>query len=355
MKQIKKSLESQFTILIALVFFVVLLLVNFGSSYLLSQQAQTEITQRATILMDTLNSVRNYTTENIQSLLQDEVETTDKFMRESVPSFAATQVFSRFKELPKYVDFAYKEAALNPTNPKDKANYFESDLLQEFRKNPNRDREVSGFITQNQSNAFYISRPLKVNDVSCLQCHGNPESAPANLIRDYGDQNGFGWQVGEIVAAQTVYVPADQIYMLKRKRVRLLGYISVGVTLLSILLIKYLFGIRITQPLKKLTVLSHSIIENDSFEKISRLMEESDLKQLAQRQDELGYLIRVFKKMIDELQSRAHKLQISRKKSEQTKDKLIKENLRLYEEAQAALKQLDLIQIQLDQQKNNRD
>ncbi|NEO85594.1 MAG: DUF3365 domain-containing protein [Spirulina sp. SIO3F2] len=353
MRQIRKSLESQFTVLLVLIFFVVLLLVNLGSSYLLSQQVQTEITQRATMLMDTLSSVRLYTSENIRSLLTKDLETSEIFIRESVPSFSANQVFEKFKDLPQYTDFLYKEAATNPTIIKDRANTFESELLQAFRQYPKQNQEVSGFIEQDSKTLFYISRPLKVNDISCLQCHGRPESAPASLIRDYGRENGFNWQLGEIVAAQTVYVPAGQIYMVRRERVKLLICISVGATLLSILLIKYLFKVRVTQPLKRLTYLARSIIENTSFEQISRLMEATDLKPLARRQDEPGYLFLVFKRMIHELQSRAQQLQTSRKNAEaqtKVKEKLLRENLHLYEEAQATLEQLKSAHMQLIQQ-----
>ena len=55
----------------------------------------------------------------------------DKFLPQSVPAFAATEIMHLLRK--KYPDYAYKEAALNPTNPRNKAVDWESDILNTFR------------------------------------------------------------------------------------------------------------------------------------------------------------------------------------------------------------------------------
>jgi len=36
-----------------------------------------------------------------------------------------------------------------------------------------------------------------------------PSAAPATLVARYGDRNGFGWKLNEVVGAQVVSVPMD--------------------------------------------------------------------------------------------------------------------------------------------------
>ena len=55
--------------------------------------------------------------------------------------------------------------------------------------------------------AVYLARPIKVTNVSCLTCHSTPDHAPAEMIRQYGSANGFGWKMDEVIGAQIVTVP----------------------------------------------------------------------------------------------------------------------------------------------------
>jgi protein-histidine pros-kinase len=55
--------------------------------------------------------------------------------------------------------------------------------------------------------SLYIASPLNVGAKACLTCHSTPEAAPASMIALYGDSNGFGWMLDEIVGAQVVSVP----------------------------------------------------------------------------------------------------------------------------------------------------
>lgn len=48
---------------------------------------------------------------------------------------------------------------------------------------------------------------MVVNDQRCLDCHTTPEMAPPKQLEQYGRDTGFGWKMGEIIAAQVVYVP----------------------------------------------------------------------------------------------------------------------------------------------------
>lgn len=79
--------------------------------------------------MEAAQSIRHYTVHEIKPLLAEQLKT--EFLPQSVPAYAATQNFQTLRE--KFPAFIYKEAALNPTNPKNRAVDWESDIIQQFR------------------------------------------------------------------------------------------------------------------------------------------------------------------------------------------------------------------------------
>jgi hypothetical protein len=129
-----------------------------------------------------------------------------EFHAQSVPAFAATEIFGYLRE--KFPDYFYKEATLNPTNPRDRATDWESDVVNQFRGKPTQ----TEFINTRESptgTALFLARPIKVNNVSCLQCHSTPDKAPPEMIKLYGGDNGFGWQLDDVIGAQIVSVPVS--------------------------------------------------------------------------------------------------------------------------------------------------
>ena len=109
---------SRLTALLACVMLAGMGLTWFAASHLLRDQAQDDNFERAQLLLKAMDSVRQYTTENVNTTLKPILDRDQRFARETVPGFAAREVFENFRKDPAYRSFLYKEAALNPTNPK---------------------------------------------------------------------------------------------------------------------------------------------------------------------------------------------------------------------------------------------
>ena len=155
-------------------------------------------------MMETMLSARNYTTKQIQPLLVKQQEHQKSFLPQTVPAFAATENFLHLQA--SYPDYAYKEATLNPTNLRDRAVDWETDIINTFRNHPADVKELVGERDTPTGKSLYLARPIKANP-PCLECHSTPAEAPPALVRHYGANNGFGWQLGEIIGAQIVSVP----------------------------------------------------------------------------------------------------------------------------------------------------
>lgn len=167
----------------------------------LQENAAREVLAQAGLMIDSAAAIRAYTETEIGPLLDDKMATA--FRPQSVPFYAATQNFLTLHK--KHPDYAYKEATLNPTNPRDRAADWEADIVQRFRNDSNA-TEVSGTRDTPMGKSLYLARPIRV-DAGCLGCHSLPSAAPATMLARYGSDNGFGWQPNEVVGAQIVSVP----------------------------------------------------------------------------------------------------------------------------------------------------
>jgi protein-histidine pros-kinase len=196
---------------------------------------------------------RKYTSQQIAPLLLDRMQT--RFYPQAVSAFAAVKGFEVLHA--EYPDFAYREPALNPTNPADRAMDWESDIIQGFRSNPALKEAVR--VRQTLDGPMLeLARPLRAQP-ACLACHSTPQAAPSSMIAVYGPDHGFGWKPDEVVAAQIVSVPmktadarADTF-----RNLALAVYLGVFLTLAAILNV----GLRlmVTGPVRTISKIAEDV------------------------------------------------------------------------------------------------
>ena len=196
------KLTLKFNLVLILVFTIGLGITGVLSWNILQENARKEVIERAGLMMEAALAVRSYTVSEIRPLLA--LQMTKEFLPQSVPAYAATQSFSKLRE--KHPEYTYKEATLNPSNPRNRAVDWENDIVQEFRNNPEH-KEIIGVRDTPTGQSLYLARPMQVKHPGCLSCHSTVAAAPKTLIKKYGTANGFGWKMNEIVGARIVSVP----------------------------------------------------------------------------------------------------------------------------------------------------
>ena len=205
------KIGKKVNIILILVFVSGILISGFALSQVLEQKAKNEISSNARDLMHMVNSIRKYTNTQVEPILEPKFDTGEVFIPQAIPSYSVREVFEIFRSDKKYSNFLYKDATLNPVNLRDKADVFEAKIVNNFKNSSNL-KSINGFRNIYGENLFYIARPFKIEDESCLRCHSTPEKAPRSQITTYGRKNGFGWKLNEIVATQIIYVPAQEIF-----------------------------------------------------------------------------------------------------------------------------------------------
>jgi len=195
-------LTTKFNLVLLIVFTLGLGAAGYVSYTVLHKHAREEVLDHAGMMMEAALAIRGYTVKEIRPLLALQMKR--DFLPQTVPSYAATQNFATVRET--YPEYTYKEAALNPTNPRDSATDWETDIIHAFRNNPEL-AEISGERLTPTGKSLYYARPIRIKNKNCLTCHSTVDAAPETMIKLYGEQHGFGWQMDEVVGSQIVSVP----------------------------------------------------------------------------------------------------------------------------------------------------
>jgi methyl-accepting chemotaxis protein len=252
------GLRLKFNIVLVVVFLIGFSAAGLISRQLLQTNARDEVVRNARLMMESALAVRAYTVEQIKPHLDPMLNET--FLPQTVPAFAATETLHSVQK--KFPGYGYKEATLNPTNPRDRTTDWEADLVQQFRQDGN----VKELIAEREGatgRTLYIAKPIQITNAACLACHSVPEAAPASMLKLYGESNGFGWKHNEIVGAQVVTVPMEvPILNADRALKTFLGSLA-GVFVLVFVVLNVMLSWMIVQPIRKMSQAADRISTGD--------------------------------------------------------------------------------------------
>lgn len=250
------KLLGRFNLIFIVVFGVGLAAAAWLAYVFLRDQAKQTVLAQARLMMETTLATRAYTNQQIGPLLTSAQRHDRNFIPQTVPAFAATQVFNFVhKQNPAYF---YKEATLNPTDPVDRADDWETDVINIFRNHPDQ-KEVIGERTTPTGLSLYLAHPLRVANAACLECHSTPAQAPASLIRQYGPNNGFGWKLGEVVGAQIVSVPESLPLAIAGKAFNRLVIYLAALGVVTLIILDLVLITTVTRPAARLSKMADAI------------------------------------------------------------------------------------------------
>jgi protein-histidine pros-kinase len=195
------NLLTKFSVVFAVLFAVGLCAAGAIAYAALAANARAETLAQARMITDYAGAARTYTDEQIAPIAAN--NRNGVFRSQWIPFYAATQIFTYLHA--NYPNYTYKEAALNPTNLRDRAVDWEADIINMFRSNASL-KSLTGERPGLMGSALFVATPI-VATADCLSCHGTPGAAPRGMTALYGNVNGFGWKNGETIGAEIVSVP----------------------------------------------------------------------------------------------------------------------------------------------------
>jgi HAMP domain-containing protein len=253
------GLRLKFNIVLTLVFAAGMAVSAWVSYELLQSNAKQEVLRNAGLMMEAALSIRGYTVSQVKPHLESQLAET--FLPQTVPAFAATETFNSLRK--KYPDFTYKEATLNPTNPRDRAVEWEADVVNYFRNGSAAMNELSNERDTPAGRMVYLARPIQIKDPACLACHSVPSAAPASMIKLYGENNGFGWKHMEIIGAQIVSVPmALPIHNANEAFKVFMGSLA-AIFVVTFVVLNIMLSVMIIRPISRMSQAADKISQGD--------------------------------------------------------------------------------------------
>jgi protein-histidine pros-kinase len=277
------KLIVKFNLVFIVVFLLGLAAAGTVSDRLLQQNARDEIVLNARLVMEQALAARAYTSTQVGPLLQTQMKY--KFLPQSVPAYSANEIFDVVRK--KFPEYAYKEAVLNPTNPRNRANDWEADIVHQFRNASDRP-EIVGERETPTGRSFYIARPMQIRAEACLYCHSTVEAAPKTLVEQYGPANGFGWKMNEVIGAQIVSVPTDVPIARANRAFRTFMISLTGVFAFIFIALNVMLWYLVIRPVTRLSRLADQVSQGEN-------MDAPDFE--VKSGDEIGVLTQSFNRM----------------------------------------------------------
>jgi HAMP domain-containing protein len=221
---------------------------------LLQENARSEIQSNARLLVESALAVRTYTNKQINPLLK--TQSRYGFLPQRVAAYSAKEYFRILRQ--QFPDYTYREATLNPTNPADRADDWEAEVVRHFRNNADV-KELIGERDTAVGKTLYLARPIRILDEACLECHSSVAAAPQSMLDKYGTANGFGWQFKDVVGAQIVSVP--YAVPVQRANAALSSFVRVLVGLFAFLFVvgNVLMTTLVVRPVVKLSTIADQV------------------------------------------------------------------------------------------------
>ncbi len=215
-----------------------------------------------------------------------------------IPVVASNRIGSLVAE---DLDYRIRQVSDRFRNPANAPDSFEAEVLGEFRRQPAL-KEKYAITTLGEESVFRYLQAFSA-EPSCLECHGQPEKAPAFLKEIFppATDQAYHYHLGEVIGAASVTIPMDRLERQVAANLRREILFSAGIFLALISCLGLLTKVAVTGPLARLGTAIGEIVRTGRFE-----------EKIARRsRDEIGVLIEGFNDMIEHLGEKTRHLEES--------------------------------------------
>lgn len=277
------SLQSKF--ILGLIFIVMIIsVVNItGLWFFMQKTLQDEVSTRAKIVLDQVDSVKKYVQYTLRPTLLAELP--DKFIREGMSSSYITRSVME-KNNTSDLNYIFRRVAIGARNPEFEANNVEKELIHYFREN--QDKKLwQGKKHLGNQDVYILARPVSYVE-SCLLCHGDPADSPQELIALYPN-SGFYHQRDSIDAIDMVGIPTKDYAAKNDSEFLLYVVIYLTISVLVLFLIYQAFQRVVIVNLRTLTSQFRKNFEDQKGSELLKKVEHGDeIEEMIEAMEGLG-------------------------------------------------------------------
>lgn len=270
--QPRQSITRRFNFAL-LVLYVLSIAISAPVIYIATErQVNAQADRELRLLVDMVRSVQGYVAQHMRPFLVER----GMFYPGGLSGIVTTNlVAEQFKQLqPAYY---IRTVSDNPLNPANRPQAFEQQLLNRFRSDRTMGETTEVGVIDGQR--LLVSAAPKESKNGCLQCHGDPRTAPEAIKARYGDTSGYNYEDGALVGVSLVGVPLADVQAVAIER----SLIAFG--MLTILFAAIFLSINI---LVRRSLVRPILEISDAAKRISRGQLDSPVT--TDREDEVGEL-----------------------------------------------------------------
>lgn len=204
-----------------------------------------------------------------------------------VPQVVATQVAKKISEGNRYT---VRQISLNFRNPDNRPDAYETEQLKAFQ-GPSSEENYR-VVKENKNKVFRYIQSM-IAEESCLECHGDYESAPPFIQKRYPPEHpSYNYKVGQVLGAVSFTRPMADFYAEIGSNLRTELIYRIGILALVFAAMGVLTRRFIIDPISSVSSTIHKVASTgDLSERIHGVAS----------QDEVGRLIHNFNGMMEEL------------------------------------------------------
>ncbi len=247
---------------------------------------KSEISQRSRLVLAMSNAIQEYVKNQLRPEMFNTLPRGRFVLKAMSSSYISREIMAQLN-MEDMSGYHYRRVSMRPRNPDSAPDKFESKLIQMFDRNKKLKTWEDNTLVQGKK-YHLVARPVTFTK-SCMQCHGDPEDAPVELIKIYGSNRGFHYTPGQVGGVVVAGFPVDLIKTpVMNATLNYLGLYLLGITLFAGL-ISLFFDHLVMKNLHELTRIFKTRFSGDQEQSIiDRLGQKDEIEGLIEGVDELA-------------------------------------------------------------------
>lgn len=231
---------------------------------------EEEVRDKARLILMHVDSIQHYVRDVLRPTMYERLP--EAFVIQAMSSsYISRKIMAPINAL--HEGAIFRRVAIDARNPEYEANDHERELIRAFRDNAEL-KLWQGYRVLNDEKYFLLVRPVRFEQ-ECMYCHGDPQDAPADLLKLYG-QRGFGKRQGDIAGVDFVGISVHGSVGRVERTIFTYFALFALVVLLVFFAANVLFKVLVVNNLKRLNAVFRRNVTDDAGSALLHQLEQGD-------------------------------------------------------------------------------
>jgi two-component system NtrC family sensor kinase len=292
------SLTAKFMLGIGVILFCVISIISALFYFYMRELYIKETYQKTDLVLGHIQATMEYVRDELRPQMFHLLPK-DEFVREAMStSFVNKGIMKRFSA--RFSSYVYRRVAVDPLNPKNRADRSEEEIIRRFSADHNSQREWQGTVSK-EGRTYFLRYKAVVMEDQCVMCHGDPARAPKSMMKRYGGSHGYHWKTGDIIGLESIAIPVDETFYQIRQAALFVFLVGLtGMTVLFLFLNYFYYSVAV-RPLQRFILFFQHIISGRKG--LETRFEVKGRDEIADLADSFNQLVSHLKKTQDDLKA----------------------------------------------------